>query len=109
MLLRLSENQAKEILYNNFKYLDIIKKIKMRSCYSLMLGFDKFEEFDFGTALFLDEDIKWLSIRKIILENMKYVNEVIEQKTLDYVENLKMVKPNYVVHGDDWKAFQSSP
>ena len=42
--------------------------------------------------------------RKIILENMKYVNEVIEQKTLDYVENLKMVKPNYVVHGDDWKA-----
>ena len=35
---------------------------------------------------------------------MKYVNEVIEQKTLDYVENLKMVKPNYVVHGDDWKA-----
>ena len=42
--------------------------------------------------------------RKIILENMKYVNEVIEQKTLDYVENLKMVKPNYVVHGDDCKA-----
>tara|TARA_B100000989_G_scaffold112589_1_gene82651 strand:+ start:1687 stop:2982 length:1296 start_codon:yes stop_codon:yes gene_type:complete len=42
--------------------------------------------------------------RKIILENMKYVNEVIEQKTLDYVENLKKVKPNYVVHGDDWKA-----
>lgn len=42
--------------------------------------------------------------RKIILENMKYVNEVIEQKTLDYAENLKMVKPNYVVHGDDWKA-----
>ncbi len=29
-----------------------------------MLGFDKFEEFDFDTALFLDEDIQWLSIKK---------------------------------------------
>ena len=36
----------------------------MRSCYSLMLGFDKIKEFDFDTALFLDEDVQWLSIRK---------------------------------------------
>ena len=41
--------------------------------------------------------------RKIILQNIKYVNQVVEQKTLDYVKNLKSFKPNYVVHGDDWK------
>ena len=41
--------------------------------------------------------------RKIVLENMKYVNKVIPQKTLDYVENLNLIKPDYVVHGDDWK------
>ena len=41
--------------------------------------------------------------RKIVLENIKYVKKVIPQKTLDYVENLKLVKPDYVVHGDDWK------
>mgnify|MGYP002525051424 CR=1 FL=1 len=41
--------------------------------------------------------------RKVILENIKYVNKVIPQNTLDYVENLNLIKPNYVVHGDDWK------
>ncbi|HMQ67461.1 MAG TPA: phosphoenolpyruvate mutase [Ignavibacteria bacterium] len=41
--------------------------------------------------------------RKIIIENIKGVANVIPQETLDYVANLKMVKPDYVVHGDDWK------
>ena len=35
---------------------------------------------------------------------MKYVNRVIPQKTLDYVDNLNLIKPDYVVHGDDWKS-----
>jgi len=77
LIITIPPNQAKEILYNNFKFLDIIKKIKMRSCYSLMLGFDKFGEFDFDTALFLDEEVQWLSIRKIILENKEYYNLLI--------------------------------
>ena len=42
--------------------------------------------------------------RKVILENIKYVKKVIPQYTLDYVENLNMIKPDYVVHGDDWKT-----
>ena len=41
--------------------------------------------------------------RKIVVQNLKYVSEVIPQKTLDYSENLKKIKPNYVVHGSDWK------
>jgi phosphoenolpyruvate mutase len=43
------------------------------------------------------------SKRKIVLENIKYVKKVIPQNTLDYVSNLNIVKPNFVVHGDDWK------
>ncbi|MBT6112227.1 MAG: phosphoenolpyruvate mutase [Candidatus Marinimicrobia bacterium] len=42
--------------------------------------------------------------RKRIVENLKGVEEVIPQATLDYVPNLKKVKPDYVVHGDDWKT-----
>ncbi len=42
--------------------------------------------------------------RKIIVENIKGVEEVIPQKTLDYVPNLKKIKPDYVVHGDDWRT-----
>ena len=42
--------------------------------------------------------------RKQIIENLAGVDKVIPQKTLDYVENLKKVKPDFVVHGDDWKT-----
>ena len=42
--------------------------------------------------------------RKVVLENMRFVKKVIPQKTLDYVDNLNLIKPDYVVHGDDWKS-----
>ncbi len=42
--------------------------------------------------------------RKQIVENIKGVNRVIPQNTLDYVPNLLKLKPDYVVHGDDWKT-----
>ena len=41
--------------------------------------------------------------RKIIVQNIKYVKKVIPQKTLSYVPNLNLLKPHFVVHGDDWK------
>ena len=77
LFITIPPNQAIEILYNNFKFLDIIKKLKMRSCFSLMLGFDKIKEFDFDTALFLDEDVQWLSIRKKIIDDNEYNNLLI--------------------------------
>ncbi len=42
--------------------------------------------------------------RKVVIENVKFVKKVIPQKTLDYVENLELIKPDFVVHGDDWKT-----
>ena len=42
--------------------------------------------------------------RKLIVENMKGVEKVVPQSTLDYVPNLKEIKPDFVVHGDDWKS-----
>jgi len=41
--------------------------------------------------------------RKAIIENIKGVKVVIPQDTLDYRPNLELVKPDVVVHGDDWK------
>ncbi|HBA36487.1 TPA: phosphoenolpyruvate mutase [Candidatus Falkowbacteria bacterium] len=41
--------------------------------------------------------------RKEIMESLKGVIRVVPQDTLDYVSNLKEIKPDYVVHGDDWK------
>ena len=42
--------------------------------------------------------------RKIIIENIKGVDEVVSQETLDYVPNLRKIKPDYVVHGSDWQT-----
>ncbi len=42
--------------------------------------------------------------RKAMFENVKGVHKVVEQRTLSYVENLENLKPDYVVHGDDWKT-----
>jgi len=41
--------------------------------------------------------------RAMIVASLKQVQNVIPQNTLDYTENLKSFKPDYVVHGDDWK------
>lgn len=41
--------------------------------------------------------------REIVVRGLKGVKDIIPQKTMDYTDNLKKLKPDYVVHGDDWK------
>lgn len=41
--------------------------------------------------------------RTRILENIKGVVSVVPQETLDYEPNLRKFRPDYVVHGNDWK------
>ncbi len=43
-----------------------------------------------------------LTERMKIVENIKGVSHVIVQNDIFYDENLKMVKPDYVIHGDNW-------
>ena len=40
--------------------------------------------------------------RAEIVSNIKGVARVVPQTTLDYVPNLEKIRPDYVVHGDDW-------
>ncbi len=42
--------------------------------------------------------------RKKIVESIKGVSKVVLQETLDYVPNLIKFKPDFVVHGDDWRT-----
>lgn len=42
--------------------------------------------------------------RKQIVESITGVYKIIPQRTLDYVDNLNKVRPDFVVHGDDWKT-----
>ncbi len=45
--------------------------------------------------------------RKALFENMAGVERVVTQNTLSYAENLRELKPDFVVHGNDWvEGFQ---
>lgn len=41
--------------------------------------------------------------RRQVIESIKGVANVVPQDTLDYVANLSALRPDYVVHGDDWR------
>lgn len=42
--------------------------------------------------------------RKAVIENMRGVSYVVPQQTLDYTSNLREIKPDFVVHGNDWQV-----
>jgi phosphoenolpyruvate phosphomutase len=42
--------------------------------------------------------------RKMVVESMRQVAYVVPQRTLDYAENLRTLRPDVVVHGDDWRT-----
>ena len=42
--------------------------------------------------------------RKVVVENIVGVKQVIPQETLDYVPNLLKIKPDYVLHRTDWNT-----
>lgn len=47
--------------------------------------------------------------RVSMLENIRGVHQVVEQDSLSYAENLRRLKPDIVVHGDDWKSGLQKP
>ena len=47
--------------------------------------------------------------RKVLFENINGVKKVVEQKELSYKNILKELKPDIVVHGDDWKEGFQKP
>lgn len=49
------------------------------------------------------------SERKSVYENLAGVYKVVEQKTLSYASVLRELKPDYVVHGDDWREGFQKP
>ena len=51
-------------------------------------------------------DVPYLDYKKreTVVESLKFVKEVIPQNSASYKENLLKLKPDFVVHGDDWKT-----
>ncbi len=47
--------------------------------------------------------------RRALFESIEGVKNTVEQKTLSYKDILNELKPDYVVHGDDWKEGFQKP
>ena len=47
--------------------------------------------------------------RKSLVSNIAGVYKVVDQNTLSYADNLRRLKPTYVVHGDDWREGFQKP
>jgi phosphoenolpyruvate phosphomutase / 2-hydroxyethylphosphonate cytidylyltransferase len=41
--------------------------------------------------------------RRMVVEVIRGVSAVVQQRTLDYTANLRTYRPSFVVHGNDWK------
>lgn len=56
------------------------------------------------------EDTAYLKYeqRLKVIENLEMVTNVIPQNNASYKENLQSLRPDYVVHGDDWKTGKQS-
>lgn len=59
---------------------------------------------DRALASYKKEPIIPFEHRKTIIENIKGVSRVIAQDNIDSTENIIKLKPDVVVHGDDWKT-----
>ncbi|MDR0388994.1 MAG: phosphoenolpyruvate mutase [Spirochaetaceae bacterium] len=42
--------------------------------------------------------------RKVVVENLKGISRVVPQEDWSYIPNLRAYKPDYIIHGDDWKS-----
>jgi phosphoenolpyruvate phosphomutase len=59
---------------------------------------------DEAISSYKEEPVLDFGNRESVLRAIKFVAEVIPQKSLDYSENLRRYKPDFVIHGDDWKS-----
>ena len=102
---------------------NIISEVRMKTVYLGMTGdiihpgiinilneAEKLGEVTIGlltdSAIAMHKRLPFLSYeqRKQVVENMKGVSRVVTQEDWSYVPNLKKYKPDYIIHGDDWKT-----
>ena len=62
VILSLPAQQSLELISNNISFYSLIEKIKMKGCFSLMVGMKKSLNLDFDAALIENEDIAWFAI-----------------------------------------------
>ena len=63
---------------------------------------------DKAMASYKRESLLKYKQRKKIVENIVGIEKIVPMKTWDYIPSLRRIKPDYIIHGDDWKKRTSS-
>lgn len=84
-------------------HISIIEKALRHGCLTIgMLTDEAIASYRRFPILSYDERVK-------VIESIKGVHKVIPQTSLSYAENLRKLKPNFVVHGDNWRTGIQKP
>ena len=62
VVLSLPAQQSLELISEKVSFYPLVKKIKMKGCFSLMIGMNKSLSLNYDAALIANEDIAWLAI-----------------------------------------------
>ena len=79
-------------------HLNIIRKAKQYGDIIIGLFSDK-AIFEYKRLPLISYEQRYEMMKKI-----KGIMMIVKQDSWDYSENLKKIKPDYLIHGDDWKT-----
>ena len=71
VILSLPAEQSLDLISDKTSFYPNVKKIKMKGCYSLMVGMDKSLQLDFDAAFVENKDIAWLALNNSKPSRMK--------------------------------------
>ena len=71
VILSLPAEQSLDLISDKTSFYQNVKKIKMKGCYSLMVGMDKSLQLDFDAAFIENKDIAWLALNSSKPSRMK--------------------------------------
>jgi len=82
----------------NSGHLNVIKKAKKYGKVTIGLFTDK------AIAEYKRFPLIDYKQRYEVMKNIKGIDKIVPQDTWDYSKNLNTIKPDYLMHGDDWKV-----
>jgi predicted NAD/FAD-dependent oxidoreductase len=89
LIIAIPSHQAINLVPKNFKYFDIISKIKMLGCFTLMLGFKQKITTQFEAALVKKSIISWISVNSSKPERPKAFSLVVNSSNKWADENIE--------------------
>ena len=89
--------QTCEIIPNNFAFFSLINSLKMKGCYSLLLGFHKKIKLAYDAAFYHNNDISWLAKNNSKPGRQKNISLVINS-SYEYAEKKKNVPKKFILN-----------